>query len=204
MKSSLCDCLPYWQTLPHFHGNTCNIAQSAHSFQDNCLDRPTFRIIMMLDLFSPFDEVIRPCVDMGLGINLVDFFTDVLAPQNFLSLPWICHLAAKDTLAAQCIRSTLSSLWGRLGAESHIRNPTVHLSFGTKFIHLITHVNLAQQSLLFRCEPLGRLVSSQRCWAFVTSAWFEMLCSFIVWTHNLLHMWTHNHRSAGSVFSQND
>lgn len=43
---------------------------------------------------------------------------------------------------------------------------------------------------------------------FVTSAWFEMLCSFIAWTYKqtgyLLNVWTQKHSSVGSVFSQRD
>lgn len=76
------------------------------------------------------------------------------------SLSHVCHLAATDTLAALYTHSTLPPPWGQLGIVRHIRNPTVRLPFDTKFIHLITHINLAQQPLLFRCEPLGRLVSS--------------------------------------------
>lgn len=77
------------------------------------------------------------------------FFSLALSIPSVSSSSPVCHSAATDTLAAVYIRSALSSLWGRLGIERHIRNPTVRSPYDTKFIHLITHTNLAQQPLLF-------------------------------------------------------
>lgn len=92
-----------------------------------------------------------------MKINLMDvtqrcppyFFSLALSIPSVSSSSPVCHSAATDTLAAVYIRSALSSLWGRLGIERHIRNPTVRSPYDTKFIHLITHINLAQPPLLF-------------------------------------------------------
>lgn len=116
---------------------------------------------------------------------------------SFSSLSLVCHLADTDTPAELYTSSTLSSPWGRLGILRHIRNPTVRSPFDTKFIHLITRINLSKRPLLFRYEPLGRLVSSQR--------WCTFVIFSLVWNvWNVYNMWHHKHRTQGSVSRQKD
>lgn len=102
------------------------------------------------------------------------FLSSSLSPfrLSVSSLSLVCNSAATDKLPQLHTSPTLSSPWGWLGILQHIRNPTVRSAFDIKFIHVFTHIDLAQQPLLFRCEPLGRQVS-----------WQKHFCPFsLIWT----------------------
>lgn len=119
-------------------------------FQDYNKDEET----LMSDLLSPFDLYIWLCMEVNptvwQGTNLMGVIARCLGSFIFLSF----FLSSFSLSSLSCLsfsyhrHTTLSSPWGQLGIVRHIRKPTVHSPFDTKFIYLITPMNLVQQLLL--------------------------------------------------------
>lgn len=103
------------------------------------------------------------------------------SPRLFL-ISWLSFSCHRHTSGAVHSLGIILPMGAAGDWKTHSKSYS-SLALWHQIIHLITHVNLAQQPLLFWCEPLGRLVSSQMFCTFVTSAWVEMMCRFIAWTH---------------------